>query len=64
MTYSDRAKEAKKLRQVRIKELLKELRSCMCLYPLVVNRNGSGHDSACPVHLAYLKRKETSSGVD
>lgn len=58
MTYADRAKEAKKLRQAQIKEL----RMCLCLFPLVRYRNGSCHDGACPVHLAYLDRKERARG--
>lgn len=58
MTYADRAAEAKKRRQAEIRRL----RKCACLWPLVVNRNGSGHDGACPVHLDWTAERAAQSG--
>jgi hypothetical protein len=53
MVLHDRLSEAKKIRQATIKKL----KSCECLWPLVRYRNGSGHDDACPVQVAYLESK-------
>lgn len=55
MVAKDRSLEAKKIRQERIKMM----RMCACLWPLTVYRNGSGHDDVCPVHEAYLERRDS-----
>ena len=56
-TNEDKSKEAKRFRQARIKQM----RSCMCFWPIEVYRNGSGHHDACPAHIEYqAKRNEDS----
>lgn len=29
------------------------LHACQCMYPLITNRNGSGHAATCPGHLLW-----------
>jgi hypothetical protein len=31
--------------------------NCMCKYPAVAYRNGSGHAEHCPIHIAYCKAR-------
>jgi hypothetical protein len=36
---------------------IKMLEACVCAWPVVRFRNGSGHAEQCPAHLMFLDKK-------
>ena len=44
----DRKQDAAKQRKAKLANLRRVVRDCTCEWPLVVYRNGHGHDPECP----------------
>lgn len=50
--------KAKAARDAKLERLKTLVDACVCMWPVRVNRNLSGHDGGCPAHKLFMDRWE------